>query len=389
MRCRVHAGIACLLVAAAAAAAAQAQTIAPAEETLAQDLQEQVVRIPVTVKNIYSREETRQIPVTVFRPAGAGPYPLVIMNHGRGPAERRSQQGRQRYEHLARYLVGMGFAVLVPTRVGYAETYGEFDPEDTGGCSLMRVEPVSIAASDQVLATLEFARTLPFVDTQRWVAMGQSVGGLTTVAVAWRDPPGLVAAINFAGGAGGDPERMPGQPCLPAQIERLWREKAADVRVPMLWLYWENDKYWGAEQPKRWHKAFTEGGGRAEFHSLPAAGADGHGALLFDMDTWVPLVEAYLARVGFTKSGMITRPRASGFARVDEIDKVPASPANRDNVYRRFLEAKTPRAFAVGRSGAVGWANGDWAMGRALGFCQRRGDSCRLYAVDDEVVWVP
>lgn len=369
---------------AAAATGAQAQPALPDAE-IAQDLQEQIVRIPVTVKNLYGREETRPIPITIFRPRGDGPHPLAIVSHGRATQDRRAGQGRQRFEPLARYLVSKGFAVLVPTRVGYGETFGEFDPENAGGCQVMRVEPVSMAASDQVLATLEFARTLPYVDASRWVAIGQSVGGLTTVAVAWRNPPGLAAAINFAGGAGGDPERRPGEPCTPVQIERLWRDKAASVRVPMLWLYWANDKYWGEETPRRWHKAFTEGGAQAEFHSLPAVGADGHGGIGSDMNTWVPIVEAYLARAGFDKPGTITRPPATAFARIDEIDKVPATA--RDANYRRFLEAKTPRAFAIGPSGQSGWATGDWAMGRALGSCQRRGEACRLYAVDDEVVW--
>ena len=68
--------------------------------------------------------------------------------------------------------------------------------------------------------------------------------------------------------------------------------------------------------------------------------------------------------------------------------KVPTSQNNRDGAYKRFLEAKLPRAFAIGPKGAAGWATGDWAIGRALGFCQRRsGDRCKLYAVDDDVVW--
>lgn len=380
------------LAAGAWAAAAQAQQ-PPAtngEPPLARDLHEQVLRLPVTVKNLFGREESRQIALTVFKPAGDGPFPLAIVSHGRASADRRALQGRQRYEPLARYLVDKGFAVLMPTRVGYGDTYGEFDPEDAGGCSVMRVEPMSIAASDQVLAALQFAQTLPYVDTSRWVAIGQSVGGLTTVAVAWRNPPGLAAAINFAGGTGGDPQRRPGQPCTPVQLERLWRDKAKGVTVPMLWLYWENDLYWGAEQPKRWHRAFTEGGGRAEMHTLSAAGADGHAGLHIDMDTWVPLVEDYLARAGFTRPGIVPRPPASGFARIDEAARVPTSQANRDGAYRRFLEARPPRALALGPRGAIGWASGDWALGRALGFCQRRsGVRCQLYAVDDDVVWVP
>ena len=44
--------------------------------------------------------------------------------------------------------------------------------------------------------------------------------------------PGLIGAINFSGGAGGDPQHRPGQPCTPVQIERLWRQQAATVQVP-------------------------------------------------------------------------------------------------------------------------------------------------------------
>ena len=378
--------VAALALAWAVSALAQG---APTEEpALAQDLHEQVLRLPVTVKDGYGRQETRPIALTVFKPAGEGPFPLVIMSHGRATTERRAQQARQRFEPLSRYLVSKGFVVLVPTRVGYGDTYGDFDPEDHGGCNVMRVEPVSTAASDQVIAALSFARTLPYVDASRWVAMGQSVGGLTTVAVAWRHPPGLVGAINFAGGSGGDPERRPGQPCMPAQIERLWRANASTAQVPMLWLYWDNDKYWGADVPKRWHQAFTEGGGKAELHTLPAAGNDGHNGVNIDMNHWVPLVETYLARIGFTQSGAIARPPATHHARLDDVAKVPTSQNNRDGAYRRFLDAKLPRAFAIGPKGAAAWATGDWAMGRALGFCQRRsGERCKLYAVDDDVVW--
>jgi dienelactone hydrolase len=379
------------VLACAGALPAHAQASPPDELTPAQDLHEQVLRLPVTVKDGYGRQETKSIALTVFKPGGDGPYPLVIMSHGRATAERRAQQGRQRFEPLARYLVGKGFVVLVPTRVGYGDTQGAFDPEDHGGCNTMRVEPVAAAASDQVLAALEFARTLPYVDASRWVAMGQSVGGLTTVAVASRNPPGLVAAINFAGGSGGDPQHRPGQPCMPVQIERLWRAQAGTAQVPMLWLYWDNDKYWGADVPKRWHQAFTDGGGKAELHTLPAAGSDGHGGLGIDMNHWVPIVESYLARAGFTRSGVVARPPAASHGvRVDDVAKVPTSQSNREGAYRRFLDAKLPRAFAIGPRGAAAWASGDWAMGRALGFCQRRsGDRCKLYAVDDDVVWEP
>ena len=359
---------------------------APAELPVAKDLHEVVHRIPVSVQDLYGRREQRQIPVTVFKPAGDGPFPMVVLNHGR-TSEKMAEPSRFRYEHQARYFVGKGFVVMVPTRAGYGETYDGFDPETSGGCSQARIEPMSLAASDQVLAVAEFARSLPFVDSTRWWVAGQSVGGLTTVATAWRNPAGLQGAINFSGGTGGNPASRPGRSCAAKQIERLWKARAAQSQVPMLWLYWENDLYWGAQAPRDWHQAWLDGGGQAEFHQLSAVGQDGHSGISIDMDRWTPLVDAFLAKAGYTQAALPPVPATSGFALVDEIHKVPVGAETRLSMYTRFLASPSPRAFAIGR-GSAGFASGDWAVGRALGFCQaRRGITCKLYAVDNEVVW--
>jgi dienelactone hydrolase len=363
---------------------------AQAEEIVARDLREETQRIPVTVKDMYGRQETKQIPITIFRPRGDGPFPLVIMNHGRATPERRAQQGRQRYEDLSRYLVAKGFVVLLPTRVGYAESYGDFDPEATGTCNARRLEPMADAVFDQVMATLAFAKTLPFVDASRWIVAGQSAGGLTAVVTVGKHPSGLIAGINFAGGSGGDPDNSPQRPCSPKSVARLWGGLAGEAAAPMIWLYWQNDQYWGPEIPKQWHAAWVAGGGKAEFHSFPAVGKDGHGGSGIDMDHWVPVVDDFLVRLGFTKPGLVARPAPSGFAAIDEADKVPISPASREGPYRRFLDARMPRAFAVGPRGAWAQASGDWVLGKALGRCERSGGGpCKLYAVDADVVWTP
>jgi dipeptidyl aminopeptidase/acylaminoacyl peptidase len=97
---------------------------ARAAETLAADLREEVQRVAVRVKDGDGREQARQIPITFYRPRGPGPFPLVILNHGRPKQALRASMERQRFEGMARYLVGRGFAVFVPTRVGYGENYG-------------------------------------------------------------------------------------------------------------------------------------------------------------------------------------------------------------------------------------------------------------------------
>ena len=361
----------------------------PEEPALAKDLYEEIHRIDVTVKDLYNRSESKKIPLTVFKPNGEGPFPLVILNHGRaGSADKRMQPLRFRYEPQARYLVGKGFVVIVPTRVGYGEAFGDFDPESNGGCATPQIEPMSIAASDQVLAAHSFAKSLKYVDTNRWWVMGQSVGGLTSVATVWRNPPGLQGGINFAGGTGGDPVARPGQSCGVTQIARLWKNKAKEAQADMLWMYWENDLFWGQQAPRDWHQAWTEGGGRAQFHQLPAFGKDGHSGFSSDMDHWVPLVDAYLAKAGITQSALPPVPEATGFADVADLNKAPISADNVQKLYTRFLSSPVPRAFAIGPNGAAGFAYGDWAIGRALGFCQaRRGAPCKLYAVDQKVVW--
>ena len=362
-----------------------------ATEVRARDMSEDIVRIPVTVSDRYQRSETRQMPITIFRPPGAGPFPLVIYNHGRSVAAKRAQQTRSRPEALARYLVAKGFVVLAPTRIGYWETYGDFDPEDSGSCRQMQVEPMAKAASDQVLATLAFARTLGYVDTSRWLVVGQSVGGLTSVATVARHPEGLLGGINFAGGTGGNPESSPGAPCSPEQISRQWSRIAGGASAPMLWLYWQNDLYWGEAIPKSWDQAWVGAGGKAEFHSLPPIkGQDGHTGVNTDMDHWLPLVDDFLQRLGFRAPAIVGRPAPTGFARLTDGSRVPVSASARDTGYlKNFLNAPKPRAFAVGERGAWGWAYGDYATGRALGFCQRSGQSCKLYAVDEDVVWQP
>lgn len=387
-------GLLLLLLAATASAQAPASATTPATAASAaavqraRDLNEEVHLLPVTVRDLTGRRETVEIPLTIYRPSGAGPFPLLVMSHGRGSPEQRRQQGRVRYDTLARYFVDKGFAVLVPTRVGYGPTFGDFDPENAGGCLAMRVEEMSLAASDQVLAAVDYARRQPWADATRWIAAGQSVGGMATMAVAWRNPPGLLATINFSGGAGGAPDQRPGDPCTPQNLERLWRSKAGLARTPSLWFYWENDRYWGAELPRRWARAWQDGGGELSFHLLPAIGREGHAGLSRDMDHWVPLAEAWLAGLGFTTPGDVPLPPPTSFAAVDEVDKVPISPASRERLYRRFLAAPLPRAFAIGRSGGMAWATGDWARGRALGDCRNvRNEPCTLYAVDDKVVW--
>jgi hypothetical protein len=89
-----------------------------------------------------------------------------------------------------------------------------------------------------------------------------------------------------------------------------------------------------------------------------------------------------------------------GFAPLADFEAVPHVRDNGRQAYRDFLARPKPRAFAVAENGAWGWsapAEGTYAatryfdsVKRAMERCEIRGaGTCRLYAVDDRVVWDP
>ena len=267
-------------------------------EQLVMDLNEAVTSIDVTVKDFYGKEETGKVVITQFKPDGPGPFPILILNHGRSPTNRRDPP-RFRYTKQVRYFVERGFAVFEPTRIGYGQYSTQFDPEDSGSCSSKDYAPMAKAASTEILAVLDYAKQQSYVDPQRVLLVGQSVGGYSTVATAALAPAGLVGAINFAGGSGGDPVARPGNPCQPGRMEDMYTQFGKTTKAPMLWVYTENDLYFGPTYSKAWHAAFVKAGGMADYHLLPPFGKNGH--LLFSggVEIWSPIVSAFLEKLGF------------------------------------------------------------------------------------------
>lgn len=268
-----------------------------AAQQLAEDLNETVNRLPVTVKNLYGRTVSGNVVVTQFKPAGAGPFPVVIISHGRSGSD-RSRPPRFRYTPQVRFFIERGFAVFVPTRLGYGEAGVEPDPEDSGGCRDKDYGPMAEAASSEVLAVLDYAKQQPYVNPGRVLLVGQSVGGYTTTATAARMPQGLVAAINFAGGAGGDPEAHPGIPCQGAKLESMYAQFGKTAKVPMLWVYAQNDLYFGPEYSRAWYTAFNQAGGQAEFKLMPPFAKNGHLLFSSGLSVWEPVVAEFLGRNG-------------------------------------------------------------------------------------------
>lgn len=260
---------------------------------------EEIVEIPVEVKDIYARSHKQGITVTVFRDAARPRSPFLVLSHGRaGNAAGRAQLGRARYTDNSRYFVSKGFAVFVPTRVGYGITNGP-DVEASGSCARRDYRSVFEAGAAQVLAVIDYAKARSYVDAEKGLLVGQSFGGAITVAVASRNIPGVTGAINFAGGSGGDPVNNPENPCSEPTLRRVLSDYGHTSRIPSLWLYSENDRYWGHDNPVEWFKAYRAKGGTAEFVQLPAFKTDGHASFSGNRSAWVSTIDRFLVSAGF------------------------------------------------------------------------------------------
>ena len=269
-----------------------------AAQPIAQDLNETVITLPVTVKNLYRRSVTGNVTVTQFKPTGAGPFPIVIINHGRN-GENRAMPPRFRYTQQARLFIDRGFVVFVPTRIGYGEAGVDPDPENSGSCNQKSYGPMAEAAVTEVLAVVAYAKQQPYVNPERVLLVGQSAGGYTTTAAAVRNPPGLAAEINFAGGAGGDPLAHPGVPCQGDKLESMYAQFGNTTKVPILWVYTENDLYFWPKYSQAWRAAFNKSGGQAEYKLLPPFAKNGHLLFASGLSIWEPIVADFLGRNGF------------------------------------------------------------------------------------------
>ena len=254
---------------------------------------EETFKVPVSVTDAFDHPVSHDVVVTILRDTARDHAPIVILGHGRGPD--RLTMGRARFPLAAKFFVEQGYLVVMPTRIGYGDTGGP-DVETRGrDCDHAEFDHGFATAADETQQVLDWAAQRDDVDATRIVAVGQSYGGATTLALAARNPPGLVAAINFSGGSGGDQARRPGSPCSPERVASAYEGYGRTTRVPELWLYSSNDQLWGAEVPKTWFARYRTNGAPAEFLAMPPVGSNGH--LLFNQagDLWHPEVLRFLA----------------------------------------------------------------------------------------------
>jgi dienelactone hydrolase len=244
----------------------------------------------------------------VVRPVGDGLFPLAIMNHGVSLNPRdRSLFPLVEFRDAAMWFARRGYFVVAPVGSGYGASaidvpergiYGPFFSK-VGKCGNPNFRDSGLAVAQVDLWIVDFMasenRTLP----NDVIVVGQSAGGWAAIALSSLNPPPIKAIITFAAGRGGRTDGKPNNNCAPDRLVAATGQFGRTSRVPMLWIYIENDTFFGPALSKRMHEAFTAAGGRAEYHLLPPFADEGHFLVgsASSISMWSPLVEGFLDRL--------------------------------------------------------------------------------------------
>lgn len=282
--------------------------------------------------------------VEVERP---GRHPLAILTHGTSadPTERATVTPLL-FLPQAIWFARRGYVVLVVVRKGYGRSSGDQDGKN-GGCNRNGGGSFAEAgedSADDLRAAAEYGAKLPEVDGTMIVSAGVSTGGFAQVALTANPPAGLKAAISFAGGRGGDGKE---HNCDLDGIVSAFRHFGKKSRLPMLWIYSENDHWFPPAMAQRFDAAFREGGGVDQFVMVPPYREDGHG-YYSDISGWTPIVEGFLR-----DQGMLPLTELLPEPPVPEVTP-PAGLKDRGlAAFHNFLMMGPHKAFAS--NGAGGW----------------------------------
>lgn len=241
----------------------------------------------------------------VVRPVGDGPFPLVIMNHGVSlNANDRSFFPLVEFRDAAQWFAKRGYFVVAPVGTGYGAAaidipergiYGPFFSK-VGKCTNPNFRSPGLAVAQVDLWIIDYLAAEKRIIPKDVIVVGQSAGGWASIALSSLNPPPIKAIIVFAGGRGGRVGGVPNHNCAPDKLVDVTREFGRTARIPMLWIYIENDTFFGPELSKRMYEAYTAAGGKAEYHLVPPFGNEGHFFIGSPqaVPIWSPMVTKFL-----------------------------------------------------------------------------------------------
>ena len=249
------------------------------------------------------------LPLPMFaylvRPVGDGPFPLVIMNHGVSlNMADRSFFPMVEFRDAAKWFARRGYLVVAPVGTGYGAAaidiperglYGPFFSK-IGKCDHPNFPDAGLAVAQVDRWIIDYLTAEKRIIPKDIIVVGQSAGGWASIALSSVNPPEVKAIITFAAGRGGRVDGKPNNNCAPDKLVEATGNFGRTSRIPMLWIYIENDTFFGPDLSRQMHVAYTGAGGNAEYHLMPPFGNEGH----FFIDSanaiphWSPLASQFL-----------------------------------------------------------------------------------------------
>jgi dienelactone hydrolase len=235
----------------------------------------------------------------VCRPQGDRPARVVVIAHGSPPTAsvRPGMEPASWDSEAVRWFLERGYLVAASMRRGYGQTGGPFT-EDDGGCApTIDFSQSGRETAREILATVDYATSLPYARPQGAIVVGQSAGGWGVMALSSLPHPKVTALVDMAGGRGGHHRNAPNSNCRPDLLAAAAGQFGRGVTTPILWITTENDSFFAPAIVSAMYAAYTQSGGKAELHQLGPFGEDGHHLFTGRGGSaiWGPLVERYLA----------------------------------------------------------------------------------------------
>jgi len=253
-----------------------------ADEPLDASLNEQVISVPVGTAHPVLLQ------ATLFKPAGPGPFPLVVMNHGKDVGH-ADEQPRYRARYATRYFLSRGYAVVLPMLRGFAGSGGRFVLHD---CD---IEADGRQQAADISAVIDYMARRSDIDSHRIVVAGQSFGGWNTLAVGTLNHAGVRGLVNFSGGL-----NEPQCPWWGSHLADAAGRYGAETHVPSIWFYGDNDSLFSTSTWRSMHDRYTASGGQAELVEVGRFMNDSHNMMahLEGMPVWVPKMDVFLGKLG-------------------------------------------------------------------------------------------
>jgi dienelactone hydrolase len=238
-----------------------------------------------------------KVEVTLYKPTGVGPFPLLIWNHGDVETGSVLLSGaRFREPLLANEFVDMGLAVAVVARPGVGKSEGTyrtgFSTGDADATYKGRVH------AKELLAVLPELQQIAWVDKSKLLLSGQSAGGFAVLTALAMNIPGLLGVIDYAGGRT-DMSSVRAASHSNTVMINAFGEVGKAASAPLLMVFAENDSRYTANTIRESYQAFTQSGGKATLALYPPLAGDGH-FVHHQPTLWRDDVRKFLQSLGIT-----------------------------------------------------------------------------------------